>query len=214
MLMRSSRHWRSSLRLLAIAGAMLGMPAAGEADVIGTLEQVAPSHTTYVFDIAGDFYLMGQSPTGSATGSLQALDVNLDPSDPPSSNTSGCEASDFAGFVAGSIALIQRGTCTFEVKALNAEAAGAIGVLIFNEGQVNRTGPQFGTLLDPTVVTIPVLGLSYALGESLYYQTLSGPVTISMSVTNTPEPATVSLLALGLGAMAARRRKSGPRSMG
>ena len=50
----------------------------------------------------------------------------LNPSLPtPNSNTSGCEASDFAGMPAGSVALVQRGTCGFNVKVLNAQAAGA-----------------------------------------------------------------------------------------
>jgi PA domain-containing protein len=41
---------------------------------------------------------------------------------------------DFSGFVPGRIALIQRGSCFFGVKVLNAQAAGATGVTIFNEG--------------------------------------------------------------------------------
>ena len=53
---------------------------------------------------------------------------------PPRASTSGCEAADFAGFPAGNIALVQRGTCTFAVKALNAQAAGASAVIIFNQG--------------------------------------------------------------------------------
>ena len=42
-----------------------------------------------------------------------------------------------------------RGTCTFFQKAQNAEAAGAIGVIIFNEGQPGRTETLAGTLGDP-----------------------------------------------------------------
>jgi PA domain len=38
-------------------------------------------------------------------------------------------------FPAGSIALIQHGTCTFRAKVDNAAAAGAVGVIIFNEGR-------------------------------------------------------------------------------
>jgi hypothetical protein len=34
---------------------------------------------------------------------------------------------------------LQRGTCTFEIKATNALATGAVGVIIFNEGQPGRT---------------------------------------------------------------------------
>jgi hypothetical protein len=66
----------------------------------------------------------------------------LNPSIPTPNNSSGCEASDFteAGFVAGEVALLQRGTCGFAVKALNAQAAGASAVIIMNEGQSGRTG--------------------------------------------------------------------------
>jgi hypothetical protein len=35
--------------------------------------------------------------------------------------------------MAGKIALIQRGTCDFSLKAASAQKAGAIGVIIFNE---------------------------------------------------------------------------------
>ena len=43
---------------------------------------------------------------------------------PPGGSTSGCEAADFAGFPAGSIALVQRGTCPFREKAANAAGRG------------------------------------------------------------------------------------------
>ena len=36
---------------------------------------------------------------------------------------------------AGSVALVQRGTCGFNVKVLNAQAAGASAVIVMNEGQ-------------------------------------------------------------------------------
>ena len=81
-------------------------------------------------------------------------------------STSGCEASDFAGFVPGRVALIQRGTCTFRDKALNAAAAGAAGVIIFNEGNdPDRVGLLFGTL-GGVGVQIPVVGATFALGNA------------------------------------------------
>src|SRR5262249_56039873 len=49
----------------------------------------------------------------------------------PVANKTGCTAFD-PGFFAGKIALIQRGGCTFYVKASNASAAGAVGVVLFN----------------------------------------------------------------------------------
>ena len=53
------------------------------------------------------------------------VDINLAP---PRASTSGCEDADFAGLDfsgPNDIALIQRGTCTFADKAVNAEEAGA-----------------------------------------------------------------------------------------
>ena len=76
----------------------------------------------------------------------------------------------------------QRGTCTFHDKALNAQAAGASAVIIFNEGQPGRTDVLSGTLGAPDF-TIPVIGISFALGEELHVQ-LSGPVTVRI-VTST-----------------------------
>ena len=67
--------------------------------------------------------------------------------------------------IAGRIALIDRGSCTFEQKALNAQAAGAIAVIICNNVPDSDpdNGGAFGmaddeTLTDP--VTIPILGVS------------------------------------------------------
>jgi minor extracellular serine protease Vpr len=45
-----------------------------------------------------------------------------------------CEPGDFAGFEAGNVAVIQRGECTFASKYNNAVAAGASGVVIYNNG--------------------------------------------------------------------------------
>ncbi|MDQ4006549.1 MAG: M20/M25/M40 family metallo-hydrolase [Actinomycetota bacterium] len=112
-----------------------------------------------------DFLVMEYSGTGTATGALQAVDVTLPPP-AQSGSTSGCEATDFAGFTAGNIAVIQRGTCTFRQKADNAAAAGAVGAIIFNEGQEGRTELLSGTLSQPQV-GIPVLGTTFALGEEL-----------------------------------------------
>ena len=68
----------------------------------------------------------------------EAVDLVLPPGEAASTSNSGCEAEDFLGFTAGNIALVQRGTCDFSVKAANAFDAGAVGVIIFNEGQEGR----------------------------------------------------------------------------
>ena len=97
---------------------------------------------------------------GSATADLQPAGGIIIPS--PGGSTSGCAPSDFTGFVAGHIALIQRGTCTFSQKIQNAQDAGAAGVIIFNEGNTTaRTGVFSGSL--SSVPPIPVAFTSFAI---------------------------------------------------
>lgn len=103
---------------------------------------------------------------GTATGSLVPVDLVIPPGAAPNSNTSGCESADFAGFPAGGIALMQRGTCGFAVKALNAQAAGAAGVVIMNEGQPGRTG-LLNMIGDATGLTIPAVFTTFAAGSDL-----------------------------------------------
>ncbi|MGF1503954.1 MAG: S8 family serine peptidase [Anaerolineae bacterium] len=55
-----------------------------------------------------------------------------DPIEVPSGAATGCSASDFSGFTAGNIALIDRGACAFTTKVLNAEAAGASAAIVTN----------------------------------------------------------------------------------
>jgi Zn-dependent M28 family amino/carboxypeptidase len=128
------------------------------------LEQTAPDPTTYA--VEQDFLTMTFSGSGDVTAPAQGVDLAL--SDPVSS-TSGCQAADFDGFTSGNIALIQRGSCTFADKATNAAAAGATGVLIFNQGDADneeRMGAFAGTL-GGDVVDLPVLGTSFAVGQDL-----------------------------------------------
>jgi Zn-dependent M28 family amino/carboxypeptidase len=125
------------------------------------LQQLTPVTATYE---TGAFTNSG---SGDVTGNVIAVDINLAP---PRASTSGCEASDFAGLNfsgLSDIALIQRGTCTFAAKALNAQAAGAEAVVIFNQGNdPTREGLIVGTLA-PATPTIPVVGASFADGAAL-----------------------------------------------
>ncbi len=75
----------------------------------------------------------------------------------------GCNAADFAGFPAGSIALISRGACTFAIKAVNAYNAGASAVIIYN----NIPGPLNGTLGNDFALDLPVVSVTQDLGLQL-----------------------------------------------
>lgn len=128
------------------------------------LERTAPEAKAYV--LTEDFLTMTYSGSGDVTAAVQPVDVAFDAGLPANSSTSGCEPEDFAGFTTGNIALVQRGTCPFSDKATNAEAAGAVGVIVANEGQEGRTEAVAGTLGGPGVA-VPVVGASSAVGEEL-----------------------------------------------
>ena len=117
------------------------------------------------------------SGSGLVTAAVEGVDLQLPPGASANSSTSGCDELDFEDFTAGNIALIQRGTCNFSVKASNAQNAGAAGVIIFNEGQSGRTGVVEG-MLDETGSTIPVVGVSFTSGEFL--SSFQGQVTVDV----------------------------------
>ena len=146
-----------------------------------SFERTAPTARTYGSD---DFATMTYSGSGDVTGNVQEVNNNqFPPGETASSSHAGCDAADFAGFTAGNVALIQRGTCPFGQKATNAQNAGASAVLIFNEGQPGRTDAIAGTLGSPDF-HVPVLGLSFAAGEELHNLLGSGDVTVH-AVTDT-----------------------------
>jgi Zn-dependent M28 family amino/carboxypeptidase len=128
-----------------------------------TLAQTAPNSKTYVPN--EDFFTFQPSPAGDVTAQVQAVDLTLPPTPAPTS-TSGCETADFNGFVAGRIALIQRGTCAFATKIRNAGFAGASGIIVFNEGQPGRTD-AFALDIGEWRAGIPMVFADFAVGNEL-----------------------------------------------
>ncbi|MER5863736.1 M28 family metallopeptidase [Kitasatospora sp. NPDC002040] len=97
----------------------------------------------------------------------------------PVDATSGCEPEDYAaGSVIGRIALIKRGGCGFAVKQTAAAAAGAVGVLVYN----NTDGELAGTLGDPKLARVPIGGLAQSTGEALAAKAAAGPVTLNLDI--------------------------------
>jgi len=128
-----------------------------------TMSQTAPAPTTYVEGV--DFAPMDQSDPGTVTDrAVTPVNLTLEP---PRISASACDPADFAGFPVGNVALIQRGSCSFEDKAENAAAAGASGVIIFNEGNEStpdRQGIPDATLGGTNTAGIPVVGATYPRG--------------------------------------------------
>ncbi len=145
---------------------------------LGELTQLTPITAEYE---TGSF---SGSGFGAVTGTVIAVDLALEP---PQASSSGCEASDFAGLDfsgTSDIALIQRGTCFFSEKAVNAEAAGAEAVIIFNQGNTPaRSGPVSGNATalpdgTPSNIGIPVVGASFDAGVALSQEGSTASVSI------------------------------------
>ncbi len=91
----------------------------------------------------------------------------------------GCNAAINAAELAGKIALIDRGSCEFGLKCLNAEQAGAIAAIVFNNA------PGAGTIVmgagvNGGAVTIPCVMLNYEAGQAIRAALATGPVNISI----------------------------------
>lgn len=119
------------------------------------------------------------SGSGSVTAPIGAVGLRLE-ADPPAASGSGCEAGDFRRFERGSVALVRRGTCTFQTKVDNAVAAGALGVVIMNEGTPGRTDAFAGQL--QRLAPVPVVGVSYAYGRTLDPAMQGGAVSVRVGV--------------------------------
>ena len=126
----------------------------------GELQALAPVPLSYLWDT--DFTYLSQTEPGDISATVVAVDLQLGAGN---TSSSGCEAADFVGFPSGAIALLQRGTCSFEDKAENAAAAGASGVIIFNQGDSeDRKGLINATLGDGYEGGIPALFATYDNG--------------------------------------------------
>jgi len=113
-----------------------------------------------------------QAPTvGTATLAITASATNL-----------GCDPLP-ANSMAGKYALISRGTCTFHAKALNAQNAGAAGVILYN----NVPGPVAANVAGSPAITIPVVGISLSDGTTLVNRIKAGE-TVTIDWTNQKGP--------------------------
>ena len=92
--------------------------------------------------------------------------------------TDGCSALTNAGAVAGKIVLLDRSaSCTIPAQALNAQSAGAIGVILAN----NAAGPAPPLRGASPTVSIPVTSVSQADGNAIK-AALGGGVTATLSL--------------------------------
>lgn len=159
-------------------------------------EEVTPATLSQVTPVVIDFVTATFTYSGSGDVSGQIVPVTnlVVPATPAPSSAAGCDAADFvpASATEPQVALIQRGTCTFALKAENAIAAGYDAVVIFNEGNPGRTELLTGTLGGS--LSVPVVGLSYADGATLFAAAQAGPTSVAVSTAVIAETRTTTNL--------------------
>jgi hypothetical protein len=138
-----------------IVNSPAGIAGAYEAQVAEFGPSVATSPVT------GNVVLASDGSTGDGTGTVNDA----------------CEPLTNATAINGNIALVERGLCTFVVKAQNAQNAGATGVIVAN----NTVGlPGMGG--SDATITIPSLGVTQALGDSIRANLPTSAVNATLGV--------------------------------
>ncbi len=120
-----------------------------------TLEVTSPSSIAGIYD-AG--YATWNPAVWSRSGTVELVD------DGTGTATDACEA--LTGFTSGRIALIDRGSCQFATKALNAQTAGAIAIIVANhedDSLYTMTGSDAG---------IEIPGLFIGLSDGQAFKTV------------------------------------------
>jgi subtilisin family serine protease len=157
-----------------------GAPGVGK-KVIG----VASFDNTHVslaaFTISPDNTLIGYgnaagAPPAPLSGSYPMAKVNTVGIVPPGvlPGNDGCNPLP-AGSLTGKVALIRRGTCPFYTKAFNAQQAGAVAVVLYN----NVPGRFSPTVAGTPPITIPVVAISDTEGVLIHNRLAAGPVTLT-----------------------------------
>lgn len=131
--------------------------------------------------IAGDYAINTASFGAPVTSTPTVGDVVLVVDPGGASVNDGCETPFVnAGQLAGKVALIDRGNCTFTMKAANAQAAGAIAVIVANN--VASAAPPGMSGSDPSI-TIPVVSVTQDVGNLIKSElSLANTVTVSIGL--------------------------------
>lgn len=127
--------------------------------------------------LAGDFNVGAASFGPALTATPLAGDVAL-VNDGVGAPGDGCDPLP-AGSLAGKLALVDRGTCAFTVKALVAQNAGAVGLIVADNVAAAPPPGLGGT--DPAV-TIPAVRITLADGNRFKAALALGPVSSSLGL--------------------------------
>ena len=130
------------------------------------------THSNFAaFTISPDNRAVGYTSAEGASPAPLSGSAPMQSTGTPTTANDACTAL-APGSLTGRIALIRRGTCSFYQKAFNAQTAGAIGVVIYN----NVAGRVASTVVGTPPILIPVLSVTAADGAVMHARM---PVTLT-----------------------------------
>ncbi len=165
------------------------------AKVIGVASFENTHNELRIFTVSPDAAPIGYSTaTGSPLPPLSGTMPLARTGTPTSTNDAGVALP--PGSLAGKVALIRRGTSGFYLKAFNAQNAGAIGVVLYNNapGRINPTVTP-PTAADPAI-TIPVVAISDTEGILINNRIAAGPTSMTWTGKTAIFPAPASIAGL------------------
>jgi subtilisin family serine protease len=161
-------------------------PGVGK-DVIGVASFDNTDVLLPAFSVSPDNALFGYLQAAASGTAPTSGTFPLGRTGTPASTADGCAASGGGapGSLTGQVVLIRRGTCGFYEKTVLAQAAGAAGVVIYNNvaGFIN---PTVAPVLPPppgiapgTPVTIPVVAITASQGATIDGRIAAGGATMT-----------------------------------
>ena len=175
---------------------LFSLSSAGNArDVIG-VASVDNSHVELLTftaepDDAPFGYIQASASPDAPTSGTAGL-TRLGPTTTTNDGCTGSATAPAPGSLTGKLVLIRRGTCTFFEKTLNAQNAGAIGAVLYN----NVPGQFAATVAGATPITIPVVSVSDVDGATLASR-IPTALSATVDITWTDERATFPNLTAG-----------------
>jgi hypothetical protein len=150
-----------------------GAPGVGE-KVIGVASFDNTRIAQAAFSISPDSTLIGYNPAAGAPPAPLSGTFPMARTGTPATPNDACSALP-ADSLSGKVALIRRGTCSFYIKATNAQTAGAVGVVLYN----NTIGSLSPTVAGTPAITIPVVAITAANGVLIDGRLAGGSVDLT-----------------------------------
>jgi hypothetical protein len=167
------------MKKLILFFSLLVVASVASAQVMVYVEAPSSNEGSYEFT-----YAQGTTwGVGDLTDPLEAVQGNMVMVDAGGTADSlACASLVNGAQITGNIAVLYRGSCEFGTKALNAQNAGAIGVIIIN----NAGGAplEMGAGADGATVTVPVVMITQAAGALLKAEIEAGTSTVFIGSKN------------------------------